>query len=189
MDSIENLENIENMELYNLIANSANLLKQNNNEVGEDYLSIAFAEGIIPKTRVPIKEFVLKSYNDLSKKNNHVRRLNNPFYRLLYSNLDYDLAGPLLEYFEDERKCLDTLKNFLNSKLSIPVSSFSGVFTSTLIHIHNINIDKINNIIDLTQNLKNSPFSITLPNDCTVPYKHEFVNEIESTISKILIKK
>lgn len=189
MENTENFENVENMELYELIANSSNLLKQNNNDAGEDYLSIAYAEGIIPKTRQPIKKFVLQAYNDILKKNNQVRIMNNPLYRLIYTNMDYDLAKPLLEYFEDERKCLDALKKFLNSNLSIPVSSFSGVLTSTLIHIHNINIDKINNIIDISKKLKNNPFRITIPDDYATPYKHEFVNEIESTISKVLIKK
>lgn len=194
MDNIENLEtevnleNIENGELYELIANSINFLTQNNNEDGQDYLSISIAEGSIPKTSAPIKKFVLESYKDLLKKNNSVRKMNNPLYRLIYSQINYDIAQPLLEYFEDERKCLTTLKKFLNSKMELPKASFTGIFTSTIIHIHNVNIEKINKIIDMSQNLKNSPFSVTLPASYTTPDNHEFINNIETTISKVLVK-
>lgn len=195
MENIENLEieytldDIENKELYELIADSINFLTNNNNQAGQDYISIAIAEGNIPKTRKPIKRFVLEAYNDLAKKNNIVRKMNSPLYRFIYSNIDREATQPLLEFFEDEKKCLDTLKKFLNSKIDLPIASFTGILTSALIHIHNVNIDKINNIVDMSQNLKNSPFSVTIPNSYTTPENHEFVNNIEKTISKVLIRK
>ena len=118
MDNIENLENAyniedtENIELYELIAKAVNFLTDNKNETGERYLSIAITEEIIPKTQNNIKKFVLVSYKDLVKQNNSIRIMNNPLYRLINSNFDYNLTEPLLEYFEDEKKCLLTLKNF-----------------------------------------------------------------------------
>lgn len=196
MDNIEKLEqeykfkidDIENKELYELLANSINFLSSNNNEAGQDYLSIAVAEGIIPETRTHIKKFVLQSYKLLLKQNNSVRKINNPVSKLIYSNLDYELAQPLFEYFEDEKKCLDTLKELLNAKIDIPSASFTGIFTSTLIHIHNVNIDKFNKIIDISQNLQKRSFSITLPDSYITPVHQELVNNIETTVSKILKK-
>lgn len=184
-----NLEDIENMELYEVIAQSINFLKDNNNSAGHDYLAIATAEGIIPKTRPHIKKFVLESYKDLVKQNNSVTKMNNPLYRLIYSNFDYKLAEPLLDYFNDEKKCLETLKKFLNSKMVLPTASFTGVLTSTVIHIHNVNIDKINKIIDVSKNLQNGPFNVTLPDSYITPENHEFINTIEATVNKVLIKK
>lgn len=194
MDNIQNLENectvtdMENMELYNLVGVSVNFLNQMNNDAGEDYLSIAIAEGTIPKTRTPIKKFVLESYKDVLKKNYSVTKMNNPLYRLIYSNIDYDLAQPLLDYFEDEKQCLYTLKNFLECKASFPIVSFTGILTSTVIHIHNINIDKINTIIDISQNSKNSAFNVTLPDNYTTPYNHQFINEMDRIVNKFLVK-
>lgn len=195
MDNIENLENAyniedtENIELYELIAKAVNFLTDNKNETGERYLSIAITEEIIPKTQNNIKKFVLVSYKDLVKQNNSIRIMNNPLYRLINSNFDYNLTEPLLEYFEDEKKCLLTLKNFLNSKTKLPKASFVGVLTSTIIHIHNVNTDKINAIIDMENKLQNSPYNLTLPSSYTTPDNHEFVNNIEKTVSKYLVKK
>lgn len=191
MENAENeygLQDIEKIELCDLIAEAANFLTNNNNDAGQTYLSIAIAEGVITKTRTSIKKYVLKSYKSLLSSNNAIRIMNNPLYRMIYSNIDYEQTSDLLDYFENEKECIQTLKNFLNAKIEMPTASFTGIFTSTLIHIHNVNIDKINAIIDISKSVNNSPFKLTLPSHYTTPYNEEMVKDINDKINKVLIK-
>lgn len=174
------------MNIYETIEESVNYLKSQDNEIGEYFISSSITEKIIPGTYRPIKAFIKPIYKDLVKSNNTITIMNLPSYRKLYPDIDYDTINPLLDYFEDERKCLISIKRFLNSKIDLPTASYTGIFLTTLCNIHNINTDKINRLNNLNQN---GPYTFYLPESLTLPENQSLVNNIDTSINKLLIKK
>lgn len=178
------------MDIYepvlNTVQESVDYLKDNNNVLGEFFITSAITEEMIPATQKEIKKFVLRFYNILNSSNNRIRLVKIPL--LKKSSMDIEPVNPLLDYFSLEKECLRNLKKFIKSNYDLPLASYTGIFTTAIINMHNKNDDKLNRMVEISKISNNSPFCVQIPNECLTPSDVKLLDNINATV-KELIKK
>ena len=177
------------MDVFDIVQDSVDYLKNTDNILWEFFLNSSITEEMIPDTYKAIKKYVLKFYNNLNSSNNSIRLIKTPLLKMSSSIIDTHSIEPLLNYFKYEKECLINIKKFLNSNYDLPLASYTGIFTATVVGIHAENDDKLNRIIEIAKSAKNSAFGVQIPNECLNPVNTELLCNINTTLNKTLIKK
>ena len=119
------------MDIFEVLQNSVDYLKINDNNLWEFFITSSVTEDMIPDTYKAIKKYVLKFYDSLNSSNSNIRLIKIPLLKRVSPIIDNDSINPLLEYFKQEKECLISLKKFFRCFPDAPergIITFAGGF-------------------------------------------------------------
>lgn len=172
-----------------ILTSSINYLNTTNNEEWK-----AFLNPIVTETRSyhNLSKGIITLYKPLLTDIQRLKLVAFPSIKHKFPS-QIDLFNPYFSYFEDEQKCLITIKKLLktnpkgiDSELSI--LSICGIIGHTIGETHVENTTRLINAVEIQSTL-NSGISVNVPNELINPINHPLVCEINATVHKKLVKK
>ena len=173
-----------------LIQDTVNFLVEKKDEHYDLFISTITPELVIPKTRTALKNYIIPLYKDLRNANFLIRHFNirraEKNQNLLLKN---DVKDNFINYFEQEKKCLQKIKSLLKLKSSdCPYISFSGILLVAIRNIHLTNQSKLLDIIETGIAMERSSFDAYIPQNHLTPINPEIIDNINTGLDRVLVK-
>ncbi|MBQ7136643.1 MAG: hypothetical protein IJO43_01545 [Bacilli bacterium] len=155
--------------------------------VGEDdswksFYSFSVTEHMIPKTSRAIKNYILKTYNQLVASNTKMRLIGIPAAKYVIKPLDDSIIESQTAYFKSEKECLIAMKKVLNSKTrhfdqNTPKISACGLLLHSICYHHFENQGRLKLAVNCVGSL-NQGFNLYINSEQLTSTGNEFIKKL-----------